>query len=253
MGDYLNRVVVEADGASRGNPGRAAFGALVLNEEETEVLAVVGEAIGEETNNVAEYHGLIGGLAAARDVGADSVIVRMDSKLVIEQMRGRWRVRHADIVPLAARARKRLDEFESVDLQWVRRESNYRADGLANAALDGKPLVLPPDALSPVTTRYVPPTVAKLPTREIRRTDMPNAVRLERTASVAVEVGGPPVCQMGAGDVAQLLITSAPDELADLWGRLPGRGWLAEKIQSSPLTWRRALADAMNQAASDAA
>ena len=101
------RLVVEADGGSRGNPGPAGYGAVVRDPTTGEVLAEVSESIGRATNNVAEYSGLIAGLRAAAAIarGAD-VEVRMDSKLVVEQMSGRWQIKHPDMRPLAATARE---------------------------------------------------------------------------------------------------------------------------------------------------
>ncbi|HEX5511009.1 MAG TPA: reverse transcriptase-like protein, partial [Actinomycetales bacterium] len=92
------RLIVEADGGSRGNPGPAGYGALVRDAATGEVLFEIGESIGTATNNVAEYRGLIAGLRAAADIdpGA-SVEVRMDSKLVVEQMTGRWKIKHEDM------------------------------------------------------------------------------------------------------------------------------------------------------------
>ncbi len=98
-------IIVEADGGSRGNPGPAAYGALVRDPVTNEVLAQVGETIGRATNNVAEYRGLIAGLELADRIAPDATIeVRMDSKLVIEQMAGRWKIKHPDMKPLAIKA-----------------------------------------------------------------------------------------------------------------------------------------------------
>lgn len=130
------RVVVEADGGARGNPGPAGFGAVVREADTGEVLLERSEAIGTATNNVAEYGGLIAGLRAAADLGATSVAVRMDSKLVIEQMTGRWKVKHPGLRPLAAEAAGLVRRFESVTWTWVPRERNRSADRLANQAMD---------------------------------------------------------------------------------------------------------------------
>jgi probable phosphoglycerate mutase len=130
------RVVVEADGGARGNPGPAGWGALVREAETGEVLLERSEAIGTATNNVAEYGGLIAGLQAAADLGASAVEVRMDSKLVIEQMTGRWRIRHPGLRPLAAQAAALVRRFDSVTWSWVPRERNKEADRLANEAMD---------------------------------------------------------------------------------------------------------------------
>ncbi|WP_376771115.1 bifunctional RNase H/acid phosphatase [Rhizomonospora bruguierae] len=136
------RVIVEADGGSRGNPGPAGYGALVRDAGTEEVLLERAEALGVTTNNVAEYSGLIAGLRAAAELGARDVTVRMDAKLVIEQMAGRWQIKNAGLRPLAAEAATLLAGFESVRLEWVPRERNRAADALANAAMDaaaGKP------------------------------------------------------------------------------------------------------------------
>jgi ribonuclease H / adenosylcobalamin/alpha-ribazole phosphatase len=130
------KVVVEADGGARGNPGPAGYGAVVREANTGEVLAERSSAIGVATNNVAEYEGLIAGLQAAADVGAVEVDVRMDSKLVVEQMSGRWRINHPGLRPLAAKAAGLVRAFDTVSYTWVPRERNKQADALANAAMD---------------------------------------------------------------------------------------------------------------------
>jgi probable phosphoglycerate mutase len=130
------RVVVEADGGSRGNPGPAGYGAVVVDADTGDVLAERSEAIGTATNNVAEYRGLLAGLAAARELGARQVAVRMDSKLVVEQMNGRWQVKHPAMRPLAREAAQLRQAFDTVTFDWVPREQNTRADRLANEAMD---------------------------------------------------------------------------------------------------------------------
>jgi ribonuclease H / adenosylcobalamin/alpha-ribazole phosphatase len=131
------RLAVEADGGSRGNPGPAGYGAVVLDATTGEVLAEVSESIGRATNNVAEYSGLIAGLRAAAAIarGAD-VEVRMDSKLVVEQMSGRWQIKHPDMRPLAAKARETARALGRVSYTWVPRSRNAHADRLANQAMD---------------------------------------------------------------------------------------------------------------------
>lgn len=130
------RLVVEADGGSRGNPGIAAGGAVVRDEESGAVLSEVGVFVGVASNNVAEYSGLIVGLESAleRDPAA-SVHVRMDSKLVVEQMTGRWRIKHPDMRALADRAQS-LIAGRDVSFEWVPRLSNNRADAAANESMD---------------------------------------------------------------------------------------------------------------------
>ncbi|MDN5918834.1 MAG: bifunctional RNase H/acid phosphatase [Pseudonocardia sp.] len=130
-------MIIEADGGSRGNPGPAGYGAVVLDGAGETVLAEVYDGLGRATNNVAEYNGLIGGLSAALELGATEVDVRMDSKLVVEQMCGRWKVKHPAMAPLAQRARDLAAEFDRVDYEWIPRARNSRADALANKAMDG--------------------------------------------------------------------------------------------------------------------
>jgi ribonuclease H / adenosylcobalamin/alpha-ribazole phosphatase len=130
------RVVMEADGGARGNPGPAGWGAVVRDAASGEVLLERSDAIGVATNNVAEYGGLIAGLRAAADLGAHEVEVRMDSKLVIEQMTGRWKIKHPGLRPLAAQAAALVRRFDRVDWTWIPREHNREADRLANEAMD---------------------------------------------------------------------------------------------------------------------
>jgi ribonuclease HI len=130
------RLIVEADGGSRNNPGPAAYGALVKDAESGEVLAERGEFIGIASNNVAEYSGLVAGLQLARDIDPDAQIeVRMDSKLVVEQMSGRWKIKHADMQKLALQARDVISPTQ-VTYTWIPRAQNKDADLLVNQALD---------------------------------------------------------------------------------------------------------------------
>ena len=130
------RVVVEADGGSRGNPGPSAYGALVKDADTGELIAERGESIGFATNNVAEYRGLIVGLELVAEHAPDAdVEVRMDSKLVVEQMSGRWKIKHPSMRPLAAEASRLAPA--GTRFTWVPRAENVHADRLANEALDG--------------------------------------------------------------------------------------------------------------------
>jgi ribonuclease H / adenosylcobalamin/alpha-ribazole phosphatase len=129
-------LVVEADGGSRGNPGPAAYGALVRDPETGAVLAERAEYLGTTTNNVAEYSGLVAGLTMAGEIDPDArVHVRLDSKLVVEQMSGRWKIKHEDMRRLALRAQAVLPPA-NVSYEWVPRMENSAADRLANAAMD---------------------------------------------------------------------------------------------------------------------
>jgi broad specificity phosphatase PhoE/ribonuclease HI len=127
----------EADGGSRGNPGPASYGAALLRDGV--LVADRGETIGRATNNVAEYRGLIAALELAREhAGGAPVEVRMDSKLVVEQMAGRWKIKHPDMNSLAMRARAIARDLGPITWTWVPRAQNARADALANAALDAE-------------------------------------------------------------------------------------------------------------------
>ena len=129
------KVVVVCDGAARGNPGPAGIGAAVLTPD-GEVLVEVAEGIGETTNNVAEYTAALEGLRAAAELGADEVELRSDSRLLVEQLAGRFRVRASHLRPLHASVLAEVGRFRRVVFRHVPREENVLADGLANAGVD---------------------------------------------------------------------------------------------------------------------
>lgn len=132
----MRSFTVEADGGSRGNPGPAGYGAVVRDTETGEVVAETAEYIGVATNNVAEYRGLVAGLKAVHALDPEAEVrVRMDSKLVVEQMSGRWKIKHPDMRPLAAEA-KAVFPPGRVRYSWIPREKNKHADRLANEAMD---------------------------------------------------------------------------------------------------------------------
>ncbi|MFC5501786.1 reverse transcriptase-like protein [Lysinimonas soli] len=129
-------LLVEADGGSRGNPGRAGSGTVVIDPVTGEVLVEIGIYVGIASNNVAEYRALIAGVTKAIEIDPHAVLhVRMDSKLVVEQMSGRWKIKHPDMADLAAEAREILSGTP-VKFEWIPREQNSRADRLANEAMD---------------------------------------------------------------------------------------------------------------------
>jgi ribonuclease H / adenosylcobalamin/alpha-ribazole phosphatase len=130
------KVIVEADGGSRGNPGPAGYGSVVWTADRETVLAESKQAIGHATNNVAEYCGLIAGLEEAAALGATEVDVRMDSKLVVEQMSGRWQVKHPDLKALINQATAVAGNFDRISYAWIPRAENSHADRLANEAMD---------------------------------------------------------------------------------------------------------------------
>jgi broad specificity phosphatase PhoE/ribonuclease HI len=131
------KLVVEADGGARGNPGPAGYGALVRDPATGEVLEEISDSLGRATNNVAEYSGLVAGLqAAARIAPQADVEVRMDSKLVVEQMSGRWKIKDPNLRSLARRAEDAARGLGQVSYTWVPRDRNAEADRLANQAMD---------------------------------------------------------------------------------------------------------------------
>jgi ribonuclease H / adenosylcobalamin/alpha-ribazole phosphatase len=130
------RFIIEADGGSRGNPGPAAYGTVIRNADTGEVLVEAAGYLGETTNNVAEYTGLLTGLQLIAELDASAKVeARLDSRLVVEQMSGRWRIKHPVMRELAIAAR---DAFvpEQVTYVWVPRAENTAADALVNECLD---------------------------------------------------------------------------------------------------------------------
>ncbi|TAM62702.1 MAG: ribonuclease HI family protein, partial [Chloroflexota bacterium] len=137
------RLVIRTDGAARGNPGAASCGAVLIDASRRDALdpdapplVAIAKALGRRTNNVAEYAGLIMALRAARRLGAVAIDLRLDSRLIVEQLNGRWRVRDAKIARLYEEARRLLVGFESWHATHEPRARNRAADRLANLALD---------------------------------------------------------------------------------------------------------------------
>ena len=129
------RVTVFIDGGSRGNPGPAAAGIIITADDGT-VLRKAGLYLGEATNNVAEYRGLLAGLEAAATLGATAVQVVSDSELLVRQMNGEYRVKNPGLRPLYEQACRLAQRFSACTFRHVRREQNLRADRLVNQALD---------------------------------------------------------------------------------------------------------------------
>ena len=133
------KIIIEADGGSRGNPGISGAGAVLLDASSGKILKEISESVGIATNNVAEYTALLLGLQAAFEMDPKaSVLVRMDSKLVVEQMSGRWKIKHPDMMALGAKVQK-LIAGKDVEFTWIPREQNSLADALANKAMDYAP------------------------------------------------------------------------------------------------------------------
>jgi len=162
-------LIVEADGGSRGNPGPAGYGAVVRDADTGQVLAEVADFIGTATNNVAEYRGLIAGLTAAHSIDpAASIEVRMDSKLVVEQMSGRWQIKHADMRTLAKQARD-IHDMTLIRFGWIPREANSHADRLANEAMDAqssRESWIPPASVG-IDGGSVEPPISRIPFNRI--------------------------------------------------------------------------------------
>ncbi|HWJ42059.1 MAG TPA: ribonuclease HI family protein [Solirubrobacterales bacterium] len=132
----MSRAIVNVDGGARGNPGPAAIG-VVVRDAEGGVLEEVGETIGEATNNVAEYRALLKGIELAAAHGATELELVGDSELVVRQVEGRYKVKHAGMKELHAEVKRALSGFEAWSIRHVRRAENADADRLVNEALDG--------------------------------------------------------------------------------------------------------------------
>jgi ribonuclease HI len=132
---------IHVDGASRGNPGQAAFGVYVTDAD-GEVVAELYGHLGQATNNVAEYQGLLHALRWALEQGTREIQVFSDSELLVRQMGGRYRVKNPGLQPLYREASELLSRFERARITHVRREDNREADALANRALDEQALKL---------------------------------------------------------------------------------------------------------------
>jgi ribonuclease HI len=134
---HLRNLIIETDGAARGNPGLAGAGVIIKDEDGNRVRQIA-EFLGSMTNNQAEYRALIIGLQAAAEYQPESVTVRMDSELVVRQMNGVYKVRHPGMLPLYLQASELADSLPNVSIVHVPREQNPGADRVANLAIDGR-------------------------------------------------------------------------------------------------------------------
>jgi len=235
------KLVVEADGGSRGNPGPAGYGALVRDPATGQVLAEMCDSLGTTTNNVAEYSGLVAGLRAAADLapGAD-VEVRMDSKLVVEQMSGRWKIKDPNLRSLAGSAQDEAGRLGRVSYIWVPRARNADADRLANQAMDAAAGICEPSADevagtaksagSPPVTGWRPPDARATTTLLLRHGETP--LSTERRFA-------------GRGDIP--LTEEGLRQAAAAAGRLAARGGI-DLIVTSPLRRTLQTAEAVAQA-----
>jgi ribonuclease HI len=131
----MEKVIVNVDGGSRGNPGPAGIAA-VATDSSGAILAERSETIGKATNNVAEYRALLLGIELAKELEADEVEFIGDSMLIVEQVRGKWKVKQEHLRPLHTKAKDALRELPSWSIRHVKRDENTRADELLNEALD---------------------------------------------------------------------------------------------------------------------
>ncbi|MEV0380865.1 bifunctional RNase H/acid phosphatase [Nonomuraea sp. NPDC050643] len=226
----MTSYVIEADGGSRGNPGPAGYGAVVMDASDGQVLAEAAEAIGVTTNNVAEYRGLIAGLKAVLELGGDgaAVAVRMDSKLVVEQMAGRWKIKNEGLRPLAAEAGSLVRRLRVTEWTWIPRERNKHADRLANEAMD---------AAAKGLTWKAGGTTADAPPREPGTAspgEQSTASRGDTSATsrsrgkTGAAKGGPSAQQtdlLDAGDISDLSAPTASVATAQQRTRGTGTGW----------------------------
>jgi len=134
-GVRLKKVIIYADGASRGNPGQAAIGAVILDEQ-GRLIASVSRRIGRATNNQAEYRAIIAALEEAIRLGLRQVDIRLDSELVVKQINGEYRVKKVTLKPLCQQVKQLLGSLEGFTIAHIPRRQNMEADKLANKALD---------------------------------------------------------------------------------------------------------------------
>jgi probable phosphoglycerate mutase len=205
------KLIIEADGGSRGNPGLSGAGAVVIDAASGNILREISEAVGIATNNVAEYSAVIFALEAAFEIDpAAEIVVRMDSKLVVEQMSGRWKIKHPDMLALGARVQQ-LISGKNVEFVWIPREQNVLADALANKAMDGEPA---PTAAAG-EFNHVAPSSIRAPQSSVAEATTLIMVRHGRTALTETRKisGGdgenPDLSELGNKDAAEVAIEIA--------------------------------------------
>jgi broad specificity phosphatase PhoE/ribonuclease HI len=207
----LMKLIIEADGGSRGNPGLSGAGAVVIDAATGKILREISEAVGIATNNVAEYSAVIFALEAAFEIDpAAEIVVRMDSKLVVEQMSGRWKIKHPDMLSLGAKVQQ-LISGKNVEFVWIPREQNVLADALANKAMDGEPA---PTAAAG-EFNHVAPSSIRAPQSSVAEATTLIMVRHGRTALTETRKisGGdgenPDLSELGNKDAAEVAIELA--------------------------------------------
>ena len=205
------KLIIEADGGSRGNPGLSGAGAVVIDAASGNILREISEAVGIATNNVAEYSAVIFALEAAFEIDpAAEIVVRMDSKLVVEQMSGRWKIKHPDMLALGARVQQ-LISGKKVEFVWIPREQNVLADALANKAMDGEPA---PTAAAG-EFNHVAPSSIRAPQSAVAEATTLIMVRHGRTAlTESRKISGgdgenPDLSELGNKDAAEVALELA--------------------------------------------
>ena len=230
-------LIVEADGGSRGNPGPAAYGAVVRDAATGHIVIEVAGFIGTATNNVAEYRGTIAGLEQARALDASAVVeVRLDSKLVVEQMSGRWKISHPDMRALALQARDIMPAGQ-VSYSWVPRAANATADALVNEMLD-LALSTGDDA---ILRRHVPPAE---PIEMQQADDVVGSA--EEAHSRAMTAARPPNRMIGWSNIGSPTLTVMARHGAtalSLEKRFSGRGGFDAPLAPIGIAQAQALAD----------
>ncbi len=207
----LMKLIIEADGGSRGNPGLSGAGAVVIDAASGNILREISEAVGIATNNVAEYSAVIFALEAAFEIDpAAEIVVRMDSKLVVEQMSGRWKIKHPDMLSLGARVQQ-LISGKNVEFVWIPREQNVLADALANKAMDGEPA---PTAAAGEFNQVAPSSI-RAPQSSVAEATTLIMVRHGRTAlTESRKISGgdgenPDLSELGNKDAAEVALELA--------------------------------------------
>ncbi|AOV98973.1 ribonuclease HI family protein [Dehalococcoides mccartyi] len=132
----MSKIIINTDGASRGNPGPASIG-VTLKDGKNNLVACISKAIGHATNNQAEYQALLAGLEKAASLGAKELEIRSDSELLVKQIKGEYRMKNEGLKPLFSKSVSLLGRFERYQIKYIPRAQNSEADALANKALDG--------------------------------------------------------------------------------------------------------------------
>ena len=234
-------LIVEADGGSRGNPGPAAYGTVVRDAASGAILAELAEYLGEATNNVAEYRGAIAGLAFARQVDPEATVeMRLDSKLIVEQMSGRWQIKSPDMRALAMQARGAFPP-DQVNYTWVPREQNRRADALVNEMIDGA-LERGLNAIR---------RVDGAPSEDTTAEDVVGGIDVERSRIVAEEreTARPRTTMIGWADLGRPTVTVLARHGAtalSLEKRFSGRGGLDAPLAPVGVSQAQALAEELS-------